>query len=54
MGSDTYGIRTKCENCGTEDRVSIPSGTTGKDFFQNKSCFYCKCENCLRILPFKE
>ena len=52
MGSETYGIRTKCVNCGMEDEVNIPHGTTGEKFFKNKSCDYCKCVNCLRILPF--
>lgn len=53
MGSDTYGIRIKCDNCGSEDQISIPNGVTGKEFFQNKKCFYCSCVNCIEILPFE-
>ena len=52
MGSDTYTIRTTCENCGMDDQISIPHGTAGKDFFRNKECCYCKCVNCVKILPF--
>jgi len=42
--SETYFEKRKCENCGKENTLNIPKGTTIKDFLKNVKCFNCGCE----------
>ncbi len=41
LKAKTYTLTALCQNCGFEEKVEIPLGTTANDF-----CRLCKCSQC--------
>jgi hypothetical protein len=43
--TDKYFITKKCKNCKAENKLTIPKGTTIKDFIkEHKGCWKCGCK----------
>lgn len=41
--TENYTIKKNCNNCKRDNTLTIPKGTTVKDFIQGKVCFACRC-----------
>ena len=38
-----YKVKRCCRNCFNETELSIPKGTTVKEYFKNRKCKFCGC-----------
>ena len=45
---DNYYQGIKCWNCGVQEQLKIPVGTTVEDYLDKNKCPYCGCHMRLR------